>query len=199
MKSQLSNTTLSLKLSQRLLQRSASALTRMAAVAAIVLSTACASMPSGGGAQATGSAASADINASGQRSSSLINHVVVQPLALPGPRKTPVQIAAIRIDRHFESSQLAATPLGKRLGTIARQQSRPASWVKVVGSYTPVAVYDEPVVGARLLTRVAPGARLRTGGAVNGWLQVETSAGPGFIRARDGEKIDARVVRAAST
>ena len=62
-------------------------------------------------------------------------------------------------------------------------------WVQVSGDYTPKGVYSRPNYTSRILTRVAPGTRLRLADDFDGWLKVETGQGIGYLRSGDAKQL----------
>ncbi len=123
--------------------------------------------------------------------------VVYQPTALPGPKKVKVKTARVDVNRKFEQNR---TKIGSVVVSSAGDSpdiapDNRSEWVLVVGSYYPKGVYQKPDSTSRILVRVAPGSRLRLGGRTDGWLQVETDKGIGYIRTADAEILAARPVK----
>lgn len=139
----------------------------------------------------------------GFRSSKRI--VVFQPTAMPGPRLVKVRTAPVRTNRNFLGNPYnpAKVAVGSRIPLNAPDQL--SRWVMVSGNYTPKGVYLRPDSSSRILTRIAPGARLRLEKTIDGWFKVETEQGVGYLRGHDAKVLattipgaKARVVRPTS-
>lgn len=63
------------------------------------------------------------------------------------------------------------------------------SQVKVVGSYYPKGVYEQPTLDSQLMMRASPGADFTLVEQMDGWYRIETDLGQGYLRARDGRII----------
>ena len=93
----------------------------------------------------------------------------------------PVVVSPVRSREAFELSPLDGTE------SVAASGSR---FVKVVGSYTPKGVYEEPAGQSRVLMRITPGTVLPLERTVDGWYRVLTSAGPGYLRDGDAQIVE---------
>ena len=131
--------------------------------------------------------------------------VVFQPTAMPGPRLVKVRTAPVRTDRNFSGNPYnpAKVAVGSRIPLNAPDQL--SRWVLVSGNYTPKGVYLRPDSSSRILTRIAPGARLRLEKTVDGWFKVETEQGVGYLRGHDAKVLatatpgaKARIIRPTS-
>jgi len=114
---------------------------------------------------------------------------VRQPTALPGPVVTKVILTPVTVNREFESRPYdpARVEVGQSIPeNVPDNLSR---WVQVSGDYTPKGVYSRPNYTSRILTRVAPGTRLRLADDFDGWLKVETGQGIGYLRSGDAKQL----------
>ena len=93
----------------------------------------------------------------------------------------PVVVSPVRSREAFELSPLDGTE------SVAASGSR---FVKVVGSYTPKGVYEQPAGQSRVLMRITPGTVLPLERTVDGWYRVLTSAGPGYLRDGDAQIVE---------
>ena len=96
------------------------------------------------------------------------------------PASEPVVVSAVRTREAFERSPIDETTIVGAAGSRS---------VKVIGSYTPKGVYERPEGDSRVIMRITPGTVLPLERTVEGWYQVLTSAGPGYLRDRDAEEI----------
>lgn len=114
---------------------------------------------------------------------------VQQPSALPGPVVSKVILTPVNVSREFESRPYdpARVEVGQSIPeNVPDNLSR---WVQVSGDYTPKGVYSRPNYTSRILTRVAPGTRLRLADDFDGWLKVETGQGIGYLRSGDAKQL----------
>ena len=112
---------------------------------------------------------------------------VYQPTAIPGPTVVTVTLAPVTTDRKFDAHPYdpAYVAVGKSIPDSAPDNL--SQWILVSGNYTPKGVYTLPDTTSRILTRVAPGSRLRLEATHDGWLKVETTSGIGYLKAHDGK------------
>ncbi len=116
---------------------------------------------------------------------------IQQPMSLPGPVVASVTTSPVKVRRQFDATPYdpAHVAVGERIPGGAPDNL--SDWVLVSGNYTPKGVYTRPDAGSRILTRVAPGARLRLEDSFDGWMKVDTEQGIGYLQA-----IDARILSA---
>ena len=116
---------------------------------------------------------------------------VYQPTAIPGPTVASVTLAPVTTDRKFDARPYdpAFVAVGKSIPDAAPDNL--SQWILVSGNYTPKGIYTRPDTTSRILTRVAPGSRLRLEATHAGWLKVETTSGIGYLKAHDGKHITA--------
>jgi len=116
---------------------------------------------------------------------------VYQPTAVPGPTVARVTLAPVTTDRKFNARPYnpAYVEVGKSIPDAAPDNL--SQWILVSGNYTPKGIYSRPDTTSRILTRVAPGSRLRLEAAVEGWLKVETTSGMGYLKAHDAKRLTA--------
>lgn len=95
-----------------------------------------------------------------------------------------INISAVEVNRSFELQPLTE-PL---FASVADNDSAGTTTVqvKVVGSYYPKGLYDEPANYARLIQRVSPGTVFTLEAQVNDWYKVISDKGVGYLRANDG-------------
>lgn len=113
--------------------------------------------------------------------------IVYQPTAMPGPRLVKVQTSPVRVSRSFSGNPYnpAHVPVGSRIPQQAPDEL--SRWILVSGNYTPKGIYLRPDSSSRILTRVAPGSRLRLEKTIDGWHKVETEQGIGYLRGHDAK------------
>lgn len=102
------------------------------------------------------------------------------------PPRAPVVVSAVEANRAFELA-----PLDASNGFDVER------FVKVVGTYFPIALYAEPSSASRLVMRVAPGTVFPLDREIGDWLKLDTEAGPAFLRGSDGELVSQRERSAA--
>lgn len=115
--------------------------------------------------------------------------MVYQPTAMPGPRLVQIRTTPIRVSRKFSGNPYnpAHVAVGSRIPQHAPDQL--SRWILVSGNYTPKGVYSRPDTTSRILTRVAPGSRLRLEKTIDGWHKVETDQGIGYLRGHDAKML----------
>ena len=65
-------------------------------------------------------------------------------------------------------------------------------YIKIIGSYFPKVVYQSPRLNAKLLMRVAPGSKFPLEKLDDGWYQISTDQGSGYLRLQDGQPTDSK-------
>ncbi len=132
--------------------------------------------------------------------------LVFQPTAMPGPRLVKVRTTPVRVSRQFLGNPYnpAHVAVGSSIPRYAPDQL--SHWILVSGNYTPKGIYQRPDSTSRILTRVAPGSRLRLEKTIDGWHKVETEQGVGYLRGHDAKILSAtkpgakvRVIKPASS
>lgn len=130
---------------------------------------------------------------------------VFQPTAMPGPRLVKVRTTPVRTDRNFSGNPYNPAKVAVGTSIPLNAPDRLSRWVLVSGNYTPKGVYLRPDSSSRILTRIAPGARLRVEKTIDGWFKVETQQGVGYLRGHDAKVLatttpgaKARIVKPAS-
>ena len=196
---------------RRLKRRCRKAMPSLLTAGAVLALAACATNPHNPVAEITRHIVSQDRHLSAQAlpagSSALRNNqvLVFQPTAMPGPRLVKVRTSPVRVNRNFSGNPYnpAHVAVGKSIPLHA--PDRLSRWVLVSGNYTPKGVYIRPDSSSRILTRIAPGARLRLEKTVGGWHKVETEQGTGYLRGHDAKLlattqpgVKARVIKPAS-
>jgi len=92
-----------------------------------------------------------------------------------------VLVQSVVINRTFDLNPIDESEL---------RPSRPSSGempqVRVVGTYYPKGVYQQPASYSTLMMRVAPGTVFELEREVNDWYKVITADGVGYLRAVDG-------------
>jgi len=116
---------------------------------------------------------------------------IYQPTAIPGPTVARVTLAPVTTDRNFDARPYdpAYVAVGTSIPDAAPDNL--SQWILVSGNYTPKGIYTRPDTTSRILTRVAPGSRLRLESTHEGWLKVETTSGIGYLKAHDAKRISA--------
>ena len=118
---------------------------------------------------------------------------VHQPTALPGPVVTKVILTPVPVSRKFESQPYDPARVAVGQSIPENVPDNLSRWVRVSGDYTPKGVYSRPNYTSRILTRVAPGTRLRLADDFEGWLKVETEQGIGYLRSGDAKQLTANL------
>lgn len=62
--------------------------------------------------------------------------------------------------------------------------------VRVIGTYFPKGVYEEPANYSKLIMRVTPGTLFEFDREVNGWYKVVTDQGVGYLRSADAVLVE---------
>ncbi|ASJ76460.1 LysM peptidoglycan-binding domain-containing protein [Granulosicoccus antarcticus] len=92
-----------------------------------------------------------------------------------------VHIASVNTNRTFELNPIESS----NLATSQRYGTKPPQ-VRVIGTYYPKGVYQQPASYSKLMMRVAPGTIFELDQVINEWYKVNTDQGIGYIRAEDG-------------
>lgn len=93
-----------------------------------------------------------------------------------------VVIQTVSTNRSFD-----LTPIEKSNSSSAK--TRPNARVKVIGTYYPKGIYQQPANYSNLLMRAAPGTLFELEYLANDWYKVVTSEGVGYLREADGAVI----------
>ncbi len=159
--------------------------------AVVALLTACSSVPT---AQLPGLAAADIVSDQTTFTTSQDTDIVWirQPLSLPGPVVAKVHTSPVTVTRLFDAQPYdpAHVAVGQQIPSGVPDNL--SDWVQVSGNYTPKGIYTRPDPGSRILTRVAPGARLRLEDLFDGWMKVDTGQGIGYLQAIDARILSAR-------
>lgn len=98
-----------------------------------------------------------------------------------------VVIQPITVNRSFKLSPMQESDLR----TAVRSGNGPDTpQIKVIGSYFPKGIYEEPASYSTLIMRVAPGTLFQLERQVNDWYKVVTAEGIGYLRASDGAIVE---------
>ncbi|MGQ7845485.1 LysM peptidoglycan-binding domain-containing protein [Granulosicoccus sp. 3-233] len=95
-----------------------------------------------------------------------------------------VKVVPVTTNRTFQMERLDESDIG----TTQTQGVNPPR-IKVIGTYYPKGVYQQPASYSRLMMRVAPGTVFELDREVNDWYKVITSEGTGYLRTIDGKLI----------
>lgn len=93
-----------------------------------------------------------------------------------------VTVAPVTTNRTFELQPISASELDQQPNA-----STSAPQVRVVGTYYPKGVYQQPASYSRLMMRVAPGTVFELDQEVNDWYKVIIGQGYGYLRQIDGK------------
>jgi len=107
-----------------------------------------------------------------------------------GPDAATVLISKANPNKHFVLS-----PFGTNISAdIAEQKAEIVGndYIKIIGSYFPKVVYRKPQLNSKQLMRVAPGSTFPLEKLDDGWYQISTKQGPGYLRLEDGKPTDAK-------
>ena len=110
-------------------------------------------------------------------------------LALQRPREVQdtqgeVLVAPVNTNRTFDLNPIETTA-----STTSSSNNSGAPQIRVIGSYYPKGVYQQPASYSKLMMRVAPGTIFELEQEVNDWYKVVTDQGVGYIRMVDGTLI----------
>ncbi len=92
-----------------------------------------------------------------------------------------VLVAPVNTNRTFDLSPIETTGL-----TASHSDNSSPPQIRVIGSYYPKGVYQQPASYSKLMMRVAPGTIFELEQEVNDWYKVVTDQGVGYIRMIDG-------------
>lgn len=95
-----------------------------------------------------------------------------------------VLIAPVNTNRTFDLNPIEASNL-----STSRNNKSQAPQIRVIGSYYPKGIYQQPASYSKLMMRVAPGTIFELEREVNDWYKVVTDQGVGYIRMVDGTLI----------
>ncbi|MFK7893821.1 MAG: LysM peptidoglycan-binding domain-containing protein [Granulosicoccus sp.] len=98
-----------------------------------------------------------------------------------------VQLHAVSVNRSFNLVPYDANSNDRPVS--ARYVSEPPA-VRVIGTYFPKGIYEEPANYSRLMMRVTPGTVFELDSKVNDWYKIVTEQGTGYVRAADAEIVD---------
>jgi len=99
-----------------------------------------------------------------------------------GPDAAKVQIVKANPNKRF-----VLRPLGTDVSGDLSAQPAVTDHIKVIGSYFPKVVYRAPELNAKQLMRVAPGTTFKLEKLADGWYQISTEQGSGYLRLQDGK------------
>jgi len=104
-----------------------------------------------------------------------------------------VVVAPVDINRTFNLEPIDADLSAER---IIEQTSRiddiNLPKIRVVGSYYPKGIYQQPANYSQLILRASPGALFTLEMEVNDWYKIRTANGIGYIRKTDGAILDSQ-------
>jgi len=107
-----------------------------------------------------------------------------------GPDAANVQVNIANPNKRF-----VLRPLGTNISADSEEQNANVvgnDYIKIIGSYFPKVVYRKPQLNSKLLMRVAPGSTFPLEKLDDGWYQISTKQGPGYLRLQDGKPTGAR-------
>lgn len=100
------------------------------------------------------------------------------------PDATDVKVAPVTSNRTFQLERMDESDIGN-----TQTEGVTPPRIKVIGTYYPKGVYQQPASYSRLMMRVAPGTVFELDREVNDWYKVITSEGIGYLRTIDGKLI----------
>ena len=59
--------------------------------------------------------------------------------------------------------------------------------IRVVGTYFPKGIYEQPTESAKLISRVAPGVIFDLDASLDGWFRLKFEGGHAYLREIDGK------------
>ena len=99
----------------------------------------------------------------------------------PGEGSMDVVVQPVTINRTFKLEPIDPTSLN-----ITPGDTSAPPMVKVLGTYYPKGVYQQPASYSALMMRVAPGTMFELEREINDWYKVITDQGVGYLRMVDG-------------
>lgn len=95
-----------------------------------------------------------------------------------------VLIAPVNTNRSFDLNPIETSSLNA-----SHDNNSSPPQIRVIGSYYPKGIYQQPASYSKLMMRVAPGTVFELDQEVNDWYKVVTDQGIGYIRMVDGTLI----------
>lgn len=107
-----------------------------------------------------------------------------RPMQLPGKVVEEVIVTSVNRNRSFKLEPF------RTLNPVQTSASFTAgARIKVIGSYYPKGIYEQPANYAPLIMRVSPGTILELELEVNDWYKIKTDKGIGYIRMDDSTRL----------
>jgi len=129
------------------------------------------------------------------RTTTLPTSVAVQRPAVQNPRNAIDDIGPdavkVQIKKANPNKRFVLRPLGADVSSDSAAELVENDYIKIIGSYFPKVVYRAPQLDAKLLMRVAPGSTFKLEKLAEGWYQISTKQGPGYLRLQDGKPTNA--------
>jgi len=96
-----------------------------------------------------------------------------------------VKVEPVTTNRSFQLERMDESDIGK-----TRTEGVAPPRVRVIGTYYPKGVYQQPASYSELMMRVTPGTVFELDREVNDWYKVITSEGIGYLRTVDGKLVE---------
>jgi len=97
--------------------------------------------------------------------------------------------AQVELNKANPNKRFVLRPLGTDISNEGAELTE-NEYIRIVGSYFPKVVYKSPQLNAKLLMRVTPGTTFPLEKLDDGWYQISTDQGPGYLRLEDGKPTD---------
>lgn len=97
------------------------------------------------------------------------------------PASSDVIVQPVTTNKSFDLKPVDESEL-RRTGSTSSEAAK----VRVIGSYYPKGIYQQPASYSTLLMRVAPGTVFELEREINDWYKVVTADGIGYLRSVDG-------------
>lgn len=99
--------------------------------------------------------------------------------------------ANVELKKANPNKRFVLRPLGSDINSAAADPVG-NEYITIIGSYFPKVVYQSPQPDAKLLMRVTPGATFPLEKLDDGWYQISTDKGPGYLRLQDGKPTNSK-------
>ena len=92
-----------------------------------------------------------------------------------------VVLSPVNINRQFQLNETDAEFIPDSAAIASNAK------IRVVGTYFPKGIYEQPTQSAKLITRVAPGTIFDLDADLDGWFRIKFGDGVAFLREIDGK------------
>lgn len=92
-----------------------------------------------------------------------------------------VVLNPVNINRQFQLNETDAEIISDTAAIASSAK------IRIVGTYFPKGIYEQPTQSAKLITRVAPGTTFDLDADLDGWFRIKFGDGVAFLREIDGK------------